>query len=199
MFRAFLLSLCLATPLAAQDSFPWLHDVVNVAADDTLNVREGPSSKTPVVGELAYDAAGIEVLREENGWGLVNVDERAGWAYMRYLTPRAEGGLANAQHLDCFGTEPFWGLDVTSGQTARLTSPENMEGEAFSIGLLGRLYAPAMKYAVQGTGDAHDLSLMVMPAYCDDGMSDREYALDATVFLSGAESRAYSGCCTLAD
>ncbi len=199
MLRFLVLLLALSAPAVAQESYPRLHDVTGVAADDTLNVRASPSSKAPVVGELAFDAKAIEVMREENGWGLINVHEQTGWAYLRYLAPRVDGDLANVASLSCYGTEPFWGLDIHPGQTARLSTPDGISGLTFHVGSMRRLYAPLMKHTILGTGAESDLSVVITQANCNDGMSDREYVLDATVFLSGAETRAYSGCCQLAD
>ncbi|WP_418592327.1 COG3650 family protein [Ponticoccus sp. (in: a-proteobacteria)] len=195
MFSRIAFFTLLAGAAAAQD-YPRLHDVSGVASDDTLNLREAPSAKAPVVGELAHDARAIEVMRVENGWGRVNIKERAGWASIRYLAPRADGDLPNAQALTCFGTEPFWSLHIRPGQTAQYRSPEVMDGETYGVGPLQRLWSPTLKYTLRGEGGEGSLDAMIMPAYCDDGMSDREYGFDVTLFLS-REDRVYSGCCTL--
>ncbi|ETA53713.1 SH3 domain-containing protein [Ponticoccus alexandrii] len=195
MLRLALLLATLALPASAQD-YPRLHDVTGVASNDRLNVREAPSAQAPVVGELAFDARAIEVMRVENGWGFLNVEERTGWASMRYLAPRADGDLPNVQALTCFGTEPFWSLSIRPGQTALYRSPEVMDGETYGVGLLQRLWSPTLKYTLHGEGAAGRFDGMIMPAYCDDGMSDREYGFDVTLFMS-REDRVYSGCCTL--
>jgi uncharacterized membrane protein len=190
----------LASSLAlSAEGYPALHDVTDVAANDVLNVRQSPEAGALLVGTLAHDARGVEVIREDDGWGLVNLGEVSGWASLRFLARRVDGDLPNTSHSRCFGTEPFWGLNITQGATARLTSPEDMEGAAYNVGLYQRLQSPLEKFVMQGQGASGEITLIVTPAYCDDGMSDREFGLDATVILSGDMPRVYSGCCSLTD
>jgi hypothetical protein len=66
--------------------------VVFVTADDVLNVREGPGVESPVVGELAADAAGVAVeeqrqaIVQESTWVVVEQGNVEGWVNSRFLT-----------------------------------------------------------------------------------------------------------------
>ncbi len=70
----------LVAPAAAAPSLPALFSVTGVGAGDKLNVRAAPDPKAEVVGALAPDAEGIEVvgLDPTGEWGRVNVGEGAG-------------------------------------------------------------------------------------------------------------------------
>lgn len=200
MLRLCLLVLFLGNAAAAQDTYPRLHDVTGVASDDVLNVRAFPTSSASIIGALEPDARGVEVIREENGWGLVNVTEWAGWAYLRYLRPRADGDLPNTQRVSCSGTEPFWGIEIEQGRSATITTPENYDpGKTFDVGQFQRAWNPLRKHVLRGTDGTRDLSLLVVAAYCDNGMSDNEYGLDATLIVTGPDGHVYSGCCSLED
>lgn len=185
---------------AAQDGFPRLHDVVGVASNDVLNLRAGPGAGNPVVGALAHNARAVEVVRVEGNWGLVNASEVAAWVSMRFLAPRADGGIGDAARLVCGGTEPFWDIDVRPGQSARVKTPMNYDpGESFAVGLLQRSWSPLEKWVLQGSDGSRSLSLVVVAAYCDNGMSDNEYGFDTTLIVSGPDGYVFSGCCQLGD
>ena len=88
---AVILWAALALPaIATQDGWPALHDVTGVSAGDALNIRERPDASSPIIGGLASDAEGVEVIRpnERLTWGLVNVGERTGWVSLLYLERR---------------------------------------------------------------------------------------------------------------
>src|SRR6056297_619206 len=200
MLRLICTLLFVGTAAAAQGEFPRLHDVAGVAPDDTLNVRAGPGANHPVVGELDFDARGVEVIRSEGNWGLVNLPERSGWASLSYLAARADGDLPNTPRLTCGGTEPFWDIDIYQGQHATIKTPMNHDpGDHFNVGLFQRAYNPAEKWVLLGTDGPRELSLVVIKTYCDNGMSDNEYGFDATLIVSGTQGYVYSGCCTLSD
>jgi len=185
-----------AVSASAQET-PALYDVVGVRSDDVLNVRAGPGARHPIVGTLAYNQTGVEVLRAENGWGLINIGEVTGWASLRFLQFDEDGTIGNTPALGCFGTEPFWGLEIRQGQTADLRTPDSLDTERFGVGLFQRAWGPLEKYVLRGTDGSREISVVVARTYCDDGMSDREYGFDATVIMSGPEGRVLSGCCSL--
>lgn len=69
------------SPLALRaEVYLALHDVTGVAANDVLNIRENPDAASPVIGTLAPDATGVEVILVDDGWALVNAGERSGYA-----------------------------------------------------------------------------------------------------------------------
>tara|TARA_R100000789_G_scaffold67590_1_gene63476 strand:+ start:56181 stop:56801 length:621 start_codon:yes stop_codon:yes gene_type:complete len=192
--------LLLGTAAAAQSDYPRLHDVVGVASNDVLNVRGGPGASFPVVGELAYDARAVEVIRAEGNWGMVNVPEAVGWAALRFLAPRAEGDISTVQRLTCGGTEPFWKIDILPGQSATVKTPVNYEvGDTFSVGLMRRAYNPLEKWVLLGADGARNLSVVVAKTYCNNGMSDNEFGFDATVIVAGTDGYVLSGCCELSE
>ena len=66
-------------PLAAlAEVYPALHDVTGVASDDVLNIRESPDAGSAIVGSLAPDATGVEVVAVTGGWAVVNTSEASG-------------------------------------------------------------------------------------------------------------------------
>lgn len=185
--------LLLALPCRAEE-MPALYSVTGVAAWDVLNIRERPEAGAPILGTLAPDATGVELLAVEGDWALVNAGERAGHVALRYLK-REPGPDWNAlkQPLTCLGTEPFWSLRIDPAQgTARLSTPE-AEGEPLPI---------RQAWPGQPRARAAALSLPVgvvvlSPAACSDGMSDRSYGIAADLFLDSPAPDRLTGCCTI--
>jgi uncharacterized membrane protein len=197
--RLIVLMLPLAFPAVAQDH-PQLYAVTNVAAGDVLNVREAASGTATIIGELANDATGVEVLKlnATRRWGKINVDEGTGWVAMRFLEPmgRPIDHFNLPVGLRCLGTEPFWSL--THGDGALQLTPMDGGPTTLTVEL------------AQDTGIPNDLrrlldlrspdgpaSGFIYPATCSDGMSDRIYGLSISL-NSGPGTPLLSGCCTLA-
>lgn len=187
-------------------SLPALFDVINVAPEDTLNVREGPSASEPALSELAFNARNIEVVAvSSNGrWGLVNIDETSGWVSMRYLAyaPSDDWESASA-HLSCGGTEPFWSLSLNrpSSGVAVFSAMAEETSRHYTIEWHGGQAGRAMTSIGLG-GTRHDgrenLSAVIQREACHDGMSDRNFGLSIDVFLhSSGEPEGYQGCCSL--
>lgn len=201
MIRLLALLLLLAGPARATvDGWPALFDVTGVAADDVLNVRAAPSAGAPVIGTLAPDARGVEVIRPTRDlrWGRVNLGDQAGWAALAYLQRRPgqwDGAIPDS--LTCTGTEPFWSLRLDPGAT-RLDRPE---GAALTAGPAARQPAEGRRdvWAFRAWAEGRGLSGFVTRAACSDGMSDRDYGLRVEFLeLLGDGFTAYSGCCSLA-
>jgi uncharacterized membrane protein len=204
MRAAALALLLLGGPAAAADDLPLpgLYDVTGVAAGEVLNLREAPDAGAAVVGSLAADARGIEVVaRDASGrWGQVNTGERAAWAALRYLAAEPDGWKSGAlpPGLSCYGTEPFWSLRP-DGRVAAFTTPEGGKdaldlAAVLDIGLDGD-----PRRALIATGPDRRLTATILPAPCTDGMSDRAYGLDVTIVVEGSgEPRMLTGCCSLA-
>ncbi|AAV93372.1 SH3 domain-containing protein [Ruegeria pomeroyi] len=185
------LLLVLAAPLAA-DPVPALFDVTGVAADDVLNVREDPSAGSEVIGTLAPDAVGVEVVDLTFGgdWGRVNVNETSGWVSMRYMQQQPESdGVWMTPRFTCSGTEPFWSLTVEQGVGARFQIMGEAE-QALPAGLLRPGAGLIDRFALPL---GHNLAIL-RQMQCHDGMSDRAYGLDVGLMLNGS---LYAGCCTL--
>ncbi len=63
------------------------HCVVNVRADDRLNMRARPSSSARVVARLRYGQCGIIVMDECQGnWCPIEDGHNSGWVNRRYLS-----------------------------------------------------------------------------------------------------------------
>ena len=182
-----------AAPASAAPDYrlPGLFDVTGVAADDMLNLRERPDSSAPIIGRIAPNARNIEVVEEAGGWGRVNVTETSGWVSMRFL--RTQGDIWNGvpQTLGCFGTEPFW--NVEQSRTGLLFStPEGQR--AFTI---DRVLESQNSTLPQRAFQAGDLTLVVTPGQCNDGMSDRAFGLHAMAIFGGDTPRMLTGCCSV--
>jgi uncharacterized membrane protein len=193
--------LLLATPAAAQDALPILADVTGVAADDVLNVRGAPDASAEIVGTLAPDMRGVEVvgLDPSGGWGQVNTGESSGWAAMRFLASREGIWRAGAlpEGLTCFGTEPFWSLRPGGGRLV-LATPEGPERDmALSAALDIGIDGDPQRALVAEDADGR-LTVGITPAACSDGMSDRGFGLAALVVREGGgAAELLTGCCSL--
>lgn len=107
---AALLSLAFATSAKAEADGPDFYRVRNVAANDVLNMRSGPSPSAPKVGAIPHDGDGLRNLGCRGGlafeqWRMAKPSERSaaerrrwcrvefrgatGWVNGRFL---AEGG-----------------------------------------------------------------------------------------------------------
>lgn len=184
--------------LAQAFDLPALYDVTGVASNDVLNVREAPNATTPIIGFLAPDATGVEVVRRsENGrWGMVNTNEQSGWASLRFLE-RQPFQSAVPERYRCFGTEPFWSLDVASGSVtwSAIGDPD--------IGMSKEFTEAGMRqdrFGLSAQAGSHQLSASIRREACNDGMSDRDYGFGIDlIYRLGSQGRMFSGCCTLAD
>ncbi|TAG19100.1 MAG: peptide-binding protein [Rhodobacterales bacterium] len=178
------------------ETYPALHAVVGVAADDVLNIRAAPDAGADIVGTLAPNLMGVEVIAVSDGWAQVNSGEGMGYAAMRYLE-REEGPewFALARPLACFGTEPFWSLTLDpDARTAAFTTPEMTEPRTDPMGQTwtGEVWAPTAAV------DLPDGMAVLRPAACSDGMSDQSFGIAVDLFLRTGDRQRISGCCTLA-
>lgn len=209
---AFLVFLAVTTPaFATQDGWPALYDVTGVASDDVLNIRSEPGVTGDVIGSLEPDAVDIEVILPDDhySWGMVNTGEGTGWVSLAYLARQPGQWLGQFPDIrQCFGTEPFWALDV-SKPGVQLTSPDQ---PAIS-GLITEKYGSASRrdrFVYRGQLNIDDagpleLSLSLRMEQCSDGMSDRAYGIEVDMLVADPEitdgsheSGLYSGCCSIA-
>jgi uncharacterized membrane protein len=173
--------------------------VTGVAVGDVLNIRARPDAGAEVIGTLAPDATGIEVVDAADGWAVVNTAEQTGYVAQRFLA-REDGPAWNSLEgpLTCFGTEPFWSLDVdpVAGETRYLT-PEDPEPRVSKISdsWPGQPWTPAAAVALP-----EGLAVM-QPTECSDGMSERTYGISIDLFLNamdaGTGQQRLSGCCLI--
>ncbi|WP_137700988.1 COG3650 family protein [Marimonas lutisalis] len=191
MIRTLFCLLFLLPVSALAQTYPALHDVTGVAANDVLNIRAEPSGSAGKIGALAHNATNVEVIRTSGSWGLVTAGERSGWVSMRYLARQPDGDYALTRTLACYGTEPFWNLSITQGTRATFTA---MGGDPVQIpvGLLQRSANRTDRFVLRGGA----MTAIIARAACSDGMSDREFGLTIDL-LSDARGTLYSGCCSL--
>lgn len=198
--RAALICLLLLCPaLAGAQSLPAIYDVTDVADNDTLNVRAGPSTEFDIIDKLPPDATDIEVVDDDNGgeWGLINVGEQSGWVALRYMSRQPgqpETGLA--PHLACAGTEPFWSFTRDDGK-AEMKWPDK------TLSFADVLFVPSENRTDRHAlfADAGDtvVTAMIGRNRCSDGMSDRAYGLGIDLLVTDKTAvKVYSGCCSVA-
>lgn len=187
------------TAIHAQSGrYPHLHDVTGVAADDVLNIRAAPDAVSAIIGMLRHDQTDIEVVSTDpsNKWGLINTGETSGWAALAYLRPQPGGDYALTRTLHCFGTEPFWSLEIIQGQSATFSTPEGVT-PLDSAGLLTVALNRADRFFVGlGAGEI----VIVRRALCSDDMTDRAYGLDVDYLTAGpmfSGPTLLSGCCSI--
>lgn len=195
------LVLALWPGLLVAQSFPALYDVTGVASDDVLNIRTGPAASHPIIGALSYHATDVEVigLSDTGTWGLVNVEDRAGWVSMRFLRRQAgQDGWAFPASTTCFGTEPFWDVRLRPGNPVefnRAGEPTDyyaFRSQSQSVNRLDRYSFLADRAGTAMIG-------VMSRQSCNDGMSDREYGLSLELLIwRGAGFDHVSGCCSLA-
>jgi uncharacterized membrane protein len=200
MIRLIFFLALLALPATAMaQAFPGLYSVVGVASDDTLNIRSGPGASHGIVGELAHDAVNVEVVAKADGanWGLVNTGERSGWVSLSFL--QDQGGDWNARRTSissCFGTEPFWDVTGFNG----ILELRNLGEPLFSAPADQLVSARAIgRLAASAAGPNGFVGVAIRAERCNDGMSDRNYGLSATVIsrLDGQGTAMWTGCCSL--
>ena len=194
--------LFLAGSPAAAQVLPSLFDVTRVGPGSVLNVRAAPGTSAPVIGTLAPDAKGIEIVAVDptGGWGQHNLREGAGWSSLGFLAERpgvwTPGSLP--QGLACLGTEPFWNLRTEAGALV-FETPELLR-DLGPVTALDTGIPTDVRRALLASDDGTRITATTTPEACSDGMSDRAFALGAMVLLEeeGAAPALLTGCCSIA-
>ncbi|WP_199200578.1 SH3 domain-containing protein [Alkalicaulis satelles] len=185
-----------ALTAAAAQAGPDYYAVSGVSADKLLNVRMAPDADAPIISAFHHDAAPIEIVRVENGWGLFPAGEFSGWVDMSFLTPVSAPKVADTplpEGMSCVGTEPFWVAVITS---EGVTFSHQNWGDSRSHRLDSAVSSPdedRITYIVFESGSA-----AISPGQCYDGMSDAEFGWRGD-FVLGREddSPRLRGCCKL--
>ncbi|MGR3712909.1 MAG: SH3 domain-containing protein [Shimia sp.] len=194
MIRLLCALMLLPSLLWAQD-YPALHDVIDVANDDALNIRAEATASASIIGTLSHDAQNVEVVAVDGTWGQVNAGETAGWVALRYLSRHEDNpDYTLAQALTCHGTEPFWSAEMIQGQRVRFSTPSGdyeTPGAGLMITASGRPGLWALPYG--------ESVAMVRREICSDDMSDQQFGLSVAIFKRhGGETSVLSGCCSIA-
>jgi uncharacterized membrane protein len=195
MIRLLALILALIPMALRAEVFPALHDVTGVAADDVLNIRAAASADAPVIGTIAPDATGVEVVAVRDGWAVVNTGEGSGYAALRFLSRADDPDWPTLEvPLTCLGTEPFWSLQIDPGLAeTRFQTPED---EAPLSAPITRSW-PGLPWSQAAAVALPEGIAVLTPAECSDGMSEQSFGIAADLFLAGAERSRLSGCCRL--
>jgi len=171
--------------------------VVNVASDDTLNLRMSASGKSKTVFKLPHNASGMLKLNDSNGWVKLSYKKYIGWAYGNYLKKISAPGIKPeiSDELFCLGTEPHWILKTHNN---RLTykkyddaaeymynsSVEKKQGET-GVWMLS---------AMQTTNNDNSLNIIIKhDEQCSDEMSDNKYTYSISV--NDKDMGVLNGCC----
>ncbi|MFT7592846.1 MAG: putative membrane protein [Paracoccaceae bacterium] len=180
----------------AAEPFPALYDVSGVAADDVLNVRRTPESGADLLGTLAPDLRGVEVVATDTSgrWGLVNLGESAGWASLRYLRRQHDNpDYALGATLWCSGTEPFWSLRLSQGKSAEFSTPS----ETIAIPGVGLITAGTSRPDRFFVGLGGGSITILRREICSDGMSDQSFGIGIDLLTDHGGVVLYSGCCSV--
>jgi heat shock protein HslJ len=110
-------------------------------------------------------------------------------------TAAAQGAAgAEPTPLVCFGTEPFWNVDLTEPGRARYSRPEG--APSVFQGAERPTSVPGERHW-RGRGRAGDLVVVITEGACSDGMSDATHPATARVSLP--DGTFLKGCCRVPD
>lgn len=181
---------------AAAQSLPERYMVSGVAHDDVLNIRTEPRASSEKVGELGPFFRNVEVQRVLNGWGFIGAGETSGWVSMRYLSPNPFPENEVPRPMVCSGTEPYWTFAMYP-HGAQYTALALDEGPRVQT-IITEAVAPNGFLIQSQEGLTLKRTLMIDGRACSDGMSDRNYAMSATLFTQTADgNNVQTGCCTM--
>lgn len=193
------LALLLWSGALAAQTFPAFYDVSGVDSGDVLNVRSAPSVEGDLVGVLAPNQSNLEViaLSDDGRWARVNIEEQSGWTSVRFLTLVKDYPFLPSAHLNCYGTEPFWSLDKPQTQPMTLS----ILGQEFAAWrMAGSHRSPNRidRFSVIA-GEDDDLAVLTLSrGMCSDGMSDRQFGIQADFIRPNADDNVHlSGCCSI--
>ena len=169
--------------------------------NDVLNIRSSPSATSAIIGFLEPDQKWIEVIARDSSakWGLVNSGETAGWVSLHYMARARQGNWLDLENmLSCFGTEPFWSLQMDSSHAVF-----DINGKANNYVLQnhGRAANRNHKsgFGARSSSDPRlSLTGIISAQSCSDGMSDQEYGISVDLVLfKNADLSVLSGCCSV--
>ena len=112
-------------PVAAETQYR----VAFVTADDTLNVRSGPGVANGIIGELAPDAGGVQIIGSGqmaagSTWVPIAAGNLTGWVNSRYLTATVDNFCADTNVPQLLGNLETAVANQNGDQLAQLIHPE---------------------------------------------------------------------------
>mgnify|MGYP001943356180 CR=1 FL=1 len=180
----------------AQEPVPDMMRIVNVVQGDVLNMSSGPGAEYDIVGAFAPQTDGIEVTayNPDGTWARVNTQEWSGWLSTAFLAP---SDLPT--YLSCFGTEPFWSVDLSGPDAAIWSTPEGVFTPHQSETLTSNVDVDLRETLIALYEDRAITVTSFAEPNCSDGMSDRLYALGVSAIIRYDEGwgEVWRGCCTM--
>ncbi|MGH1411986.1 MAG: SH3 domain-containing protein [Pelagimonas sp.] len=199
MLRFIAICLCLAGPAVAAD-FPALYNVIDVASDDTLNIRSKPSSKGEVIGVLEHNDAyvQIEAFDASGRWAQVSAGEAGmGWVFARYLQAVPGATFPDWPYLQCSGSEAAWSLRYADGDGVMYRAGYEGPGRHLASGPIVTASENTKAKAIMASDGSLHVSALIENAQCWSTMIDAFSGLEATVFVTGEQQQMMHGCCSL--
>lgn len=199
MIRILIVFLMFTTSAIAQEEVPALYDIQGVA----LNVRAGPGSSFPDIGDLDENKVRLEVisLNEDGRWGSIRWEGGQGWVAMRFLRKREPNiitGHAIEANFICTGTEPFWSLWFHKDGAVSFDdyyARHNEHRLLWSGTATNRSSTPLGFISENVDGQ---LTGMVQQQSCSDGMSDLPFGYRVDMMLNDSNGpMMLTGCCAL--
>ncbi len=196
----FMLSVsCLLLFFATNARAEVTYNVINVAANDQLNIRAEPSAAAEITGTLSFDAKAVKTTGGSRQigratWVEIILEGRKGWVNAAFVTPTQSPSSLFREPLTCSGTEPFWAmqLDNTRGDFDSLAEGKSVIDFQTSRSAHG---VPIIWSLKGTTGPAHSpvFALLEETNQCSDGMSDLTYRYSVRIDIE--DGPFYAGCC----
>ncbi len=179
------LVLLLIAPMVSAQSYPAVHDITGVTS-----IPVSPGRFQP--GDTGIEVTGVN---EAGTWGRINHQEQTAWVFLTYLARQPDDpNHPLTGSFRCFGTEPFWALEVTQGDTAVIKTPSGPD-QTFPVGTLAAASNRTEPWLLDMGADA---AAVIHRADCSDGMSDQSYGLAVGLLTGSGPRTLMDGCCSLA-
>ncbi len=202
-FAMLALTLCAAAPLSAQTGYGAPEAFRTTAPTP---IRAAPDADADVMMTLPAGYGPVEAvapyLEGAPPFARIGVGEGDGWAALATLEPMSVemlDGVSLPVGLMCFGTEPFWSLELT-GKAALFSTPwleadVELDIEAGVVAEARGGHPAALLMQGPAVGD---VTAFIRAGDCSDGMSDQTNPWSAGVLTqNGPERMLIEGCCRL--
>lgn len=190
-----LLVICLAIFISSYATANEFYRVSNVQKNDSLSMRKLPSAKSIELANIPYNTVAISGTGRKNNagksiWVEVYFDGQKGWVNKSYLT-RTEG-VSFKEKLFCVYTEPFYSIDVISGELILRDMSENETH--FIVTDIHQSLNHTNEWVVSAKSSKDgNVIMFVQEGNCSDDMSDFIYSYK-TIFHYGNKNLTLSGC-----
>jgi uncharacterized membrane protein len=182
--------------------------VVGVRSADALNIRarverQDQISDTEVLGRIPARSSGVMGTGASQRvgptrWFEVRYGSVLGWVNGKYLEPLSPDiNDALTSNLFCSGAEPAWSMKIEDNRAEVHHADETPE--RYSVSLREPFQGRPDVLALQLTSDnAPEINALIQhKEWCQDGLSNLEYAFEVRVVGPRGEERPLRGCCSL--